>query len=88
VLPQQYSSVPTKSKEYDANNVLVSHSQCASTQPRLMQPDTQLKSSMAQNASWLPIALSTSSEQPLVQVELLKLYDIEPRAKAFSVDNE
>jgi len=43
---------------------------------------------MAQNASWLPIALSTSSEQPLVQVELLKLYDIEPRAKAFSVDNE
>jgi hypothetical protein len=55
-----------------------------------MQPDTQLKSSMAQNASWLPIALSTSSEQPLVQVELLKLYDIEPRVSVLSdkIENE
>jgi hypothetical protein len=31
----------------------------------------QLKSSMAQNAPWSPIALSTSSEQPLVQDALL-----------------
>jgi hypothetical protein len=75
LLPQQYSSVPTKSKEYDANKAIVLHSQCASTQPRLKQSDAQLKSSMAQNASWSPIALSTSSEQSLVQDKLLKLYE-------------
>jgi hypothetical protein len=75
VLPQQYSSAPKKSNEYDANKAIVLHSQCASTQPRLKQSDAQLKSSMAQNASWSPIALSTSSEQSLVQDKLLKLYE-------------
>ena len=89
MLPQQYSSVPAKSKEYeDANKAIVMHSQCASTNFRFRQPDTQLKSSIVQNASWLPIVLSTSSEHPLVQDELLKLYDIEVSAKAFTANVE
>ena len=88
LLPQQYSSLPKNSKEYVANKAIVLHSQCASTNFRFRQPDTQLKSSIVQNASWLPIVLSTSSEHPLVQDELLKLYDIEVSAKAFTANVE